>query len=86
MAFFDCPGVRLMLAIPENHELDHPASIIYYRVENIEAVHKALASRGVKFEAEPHVVATLQDHDLWMAFFRDSENNLLALMNEARRP
>ncbi len=86
MAFFDCAGVRLMLAIPENPEFDHPASIIYYRVESIEGVHKALTSRGVKFEAEPHVVAKLQDHDLWMAFFRDSENNLLALMSEARRP
>jgi methylmalonyl-CoA/ethylmalonyl-CoA epimerase len=40
---------------------------------------------GVRFEDEPHLIATMPDHDLWMTFFRDSEDNLMALMSEAKR-
>ena len=82
MAFFDCAGIRLMLSLPEKPEFDHPGSILYYRVPEIQEAHRALSARGVKFEGEPHRVARLADHDLWMAFFRDSEQNLLALMSE----
>ena len=32
LAFFMCGDVRLMLAAPENAEVDHPSSIIYFRV------------------------------------------------------
>src|SRR5262245_5033973 len=85
LAFFDCGGVRLMLGLPEKPEFDHPSSVLYYRVTDIKAAHQALTSRGVKFEAEPHLIARLADHDLWMAFFRDSENNLAALMSEVRK-
>ncbi len=83
MAFFDCGGVRLMLTVPEKPEFDHPGSIIYYKVDDIKAAHAKLAGSGVQFEAEPHLVARMASHDLWMAFFRDSENNLLAMMSEA---
>lgn len=85
LAFFDCGGVRLMLGLPEKPEFDHPSSVLYYRVPDIQAAHKTLSSRGVKFEAAPHLIAKLPDHDLWMAFFRDSENNLAALMSEVRK-
>lgn len=82
MAFFDCNGIRLMLGIPEKPEFDHPASIIYYKVDDIKASHKVLASRGVAFESSPHKVADLGTHELWLAFFRDVDSNLLALMSE----
>ena len=85
LAFFDCGGVRLMLGLPEKPEFDHPSSVLYYRVADIKAAHQALSSRGVKFEAEPHLIARLEEHDLFMAFFRDSEDNLLALMSEVPR-
>jgi catechol 2,3-dioxygenase-like lactoylglutathione lyase family enzyme len=85
LAFFDCGGVRLMLGLPEKPEFDHPSSVLYYRVPDIQAAHKTLSSRGVKFEAAPHLIARLADHDLWMAFFRDSESNLAALMSEVRK-
>ena len=39
MAFFDCGGIRLMLGVPDRPELDHPASIIYYKVDDIESVY-----------------------------------------------
>jgi methylmalonyl-CoA/ethylmalonyl-CoA epimerase len=85
MAFFDCGGVRLMLARPEREEFERPGSILYYKVDDIRETHALLAARGVAFEREPHLLARLQDHDLWMAFLRDSEGNLLALMSEEAR-
>jgi len=85
MAFFDCGGVRLMLGAAERGEFDHPASIIYYRVDDIQAAAATLRARGVRFESEPHLVAPMPDHDLWMAFFRDAEENMLALMAELPR-
>jgi methylmalonyl-CoA/ethylmalonyl-CoA epimerase len=83
-AFFDCGGVRLMLGVPEKPEFDHPASIIYYRVDDIQATYAWLASREVPFEGQPHLVAHMDDHDLWMAFFRDPNGNYLALMSEVK--
>jgi catechol 2,3-dioxygenase-like lactoylglutathione lyase family enzyme len=85
MAFFDCGGVRLMLAVPEKPEFDHPSSVFYFKVGDIRAVAATLESRGVPFEGPPHMIAAMPDHDLWMAFFRDVEGNLLALMSEVPR-
>lgn len=84
MAFFDCGGVRLMLGLADRPEFNHPASILYYKVDDIEEAHKVLVSRGVAFVAKPHVVAKMPDYVLWLAEFRDSEGNLLALMSEVR--
>ena len=84
LAFFDCGGIRLMLSRPERPEVDHPASIIYYKVDDLQAAYAALKERGVSFVDEPHLIAKLTDHDLWMAFFHDSEGNTLALMSEVR--
>jgi methylmalonyl-CoA/ethylmalonyl-CoA epimerase len=71
-----------MLAVPEKPELNHPSSILYFKVKEIEAVAKELSARGVVFEAPPRMIAKMPDHELWMAFFRDSEKNILALMSE----
>jgi len=85
MAFFDCGGVRLMLSLPETRELDHPSSILYFRVPDIRATRAELGSRGVAFASEPHLVARLPDHDLWLAEFHDEDGNVLALMGEERK-
>jgi catechol 2,3-dioxygenase-like lactoylglutathione lyase family enzyme len=82
LAFFDCGGVRLMLDVAEKPEFDHPSSILYFSVPDIAAAHRQMLASGVRFEDEPHVIAKMPDHDLWMTFFRDSEQNLLALMSE----
>lgn len=84
MAFFDCGGVRLMLSVPEEEGMMPPGSVLYYRVPDIRAAHAAMVERGVTFEGAPHMVASMPDHELWMAFFRDSEGNLMALMAEVR--
>ena len=85
LAFFDCGGVRLMLTKPEKPEFDHPSSILYFAVPDIQAAYAAMKEKAVKFEDEPHMIARMPDHDLWMAFFRDSEGNLLGLMSEVKR-
>ena len=85
MVFFDLGGVRLMLATPERPEFDHAGSILYLDVADIGAAHRELANRGVAFEREPFLVASLVTADLWMAFFRDTEGNLLALQSETPR-
>jgi len=85
LAFFDCGGVRLMIDRPEKPEFDHPSSILYFVVPDIQAAHAQLKQSGVHFEGEPHQIARMPDHDLWMTFFRDSEGNVMALMSEVKR-
>ena len=84
MAFFDCGGVRLMLSLPERPEFDRPGSVLYFKVEDIHATREALLKRGVEFVDEPHLIARLPDHELWMTFFKDPSDNVLALMSEVR--
>jgi len=85
LAFFDCGGVRLMIDRPEKPEFDHPSSILYFAVPDIQAAHAQMKHQGVRFEDGPHLIAKMPDHDLWMTFFRDSEDNLMALMSEVKR-
>ncbi len=84
LGFFDCGGVRLMLDGPAKAQAGN-SSVIYYRVSDLHTAFETLLARGVVFEAKPHVIAKLPDHELWMAFFRDPDANLLALMSEVRR-
>lgn len=84
MSFFDCSGVRLMLSRPEKPEYDHAGSVLYFKVADIQATYRQLSDRDVPFLGEPHLTARLADHELWMAFFRDTEGNTLALMEERR--
>jgi methylmalonyl-CoA/ethylmalonyl-CoA epimerase len=82
MAFFDCGGVRIMLGVPESGKFDHPASILYYDVPDLQAAHATLHERGAKFTREPHRVADLGTKELWIGFLDDSEGNVLGIMSE----
>ena len=83
LGFFDCGGVRLMLDAPARAQAGS-GSVLYYVVGDLQAAFKTLSARGVAFEAKPHLVAKMPDHELWMAFLKDSEGNTLALMSEVR--
>ena len=84
LAFLMCGNVRLMLAVPENDSVDHPSSTLYFRVPDLQAAYAELGGRGVEFVDEPHLIAKLPDHELWMVFFRDPDGNLMGLMSEVR--
>ena len=84
MAFFALGNVRLMLSRPEKPDSDRFGCALYFKVADIQSAREALAARGVTFEVEQHRLATMPDHELWMAFFRDPDRNLLALMCEKR--
>jgi predicted enzyme related to lactoylglutathione lyase len=85
LAFFDLGGVRLMLGKPEKPEFAGNGAVLYFKVDDIDAAHRTLVGRGVKFVEPPHLVHRAADHDLWLAFLRDSEQNAVALMQEKRR-
>jgi methylmalonyl-CoA/ethylmalonyl-CoA epimerase len=84
LVFFDCGGVRLML------EGGHPPAppgftcCVYYRVADIAARAAEMKAKGARFDDEPHLVARMPDHELWMNFLKDPDGNQLALMEERR--
>ncbi len=83
LVFFDCAGVRLMIGKVEDGDEVARASTLYFRCADLSLAVGELKRRGVRFVGEPHLIAPMQDHDLWMAFFRDPDDHLLALMQEA---
>ena len=85
LAFFDCGGVRLMLGPAETAQFDHPSSILYFRVPDLDAAYKRLVERGARIFAPPRLIAPMPTHDLWMAAFYDSEDNIHQLMSEVPR-
>ena len=84
LVFFDCAGVRLMLEGGHESTGKREQFCVYFRVSGIEAVVAALRLRQVYFEREAQLVAKMPDHELWMAFFRDPDGNILALMCKVR--
>src|SRR3954464_770013 len=82
LTFFQCGGVRLMLSKAEGEATG--TSVLYFFISDIANTRKDMAARGVKFVGEPHMIARMPDHELWLCEFRDSENNMLALMEEKR--
>jgi predicted enzyme related to lactoylglutathione lyase len=85
LAFFDCGGVRLMLGPAETPEFDHPSSILYFRVPDLNTAYQRLVEAGVQIFAPPRLIAPMPTYDLWMAAFRDSEGNIHQLMSEVPR-
>ena len=83
MGFFECDGVRLMLSVSEKPAESY-SSILYFKVGNIQDAWRELTARGITVEREPHMIAKMPDHELWMAFFRDPDRNVMALMSEVR--
>ena len=84
LAFFQCGNTRLMVEVPGEEEFRRPGSILYFNVDDIDAAFRELRERGVVFRDEPHLIAKMPDHELWMTFFNDGEGNTHALMQERR--
>lgn len=81
-SFFDCDGVRLFLSLPEKAGYSRASSVIYFSVENIRKTYENWQANGVEFIDEPHFIAKVGNQETWMAFFKDTEDNTLAIMSE----
>jgi methylmalonyl-CoA/ethylmalonyl-CoA epimerase len=83
LVFFDCSGVRLFIEKSNSKPFTPASSILYFRTPDIGQAFQQLKSRGVSFVDTPHMIAPMEDHDLWMTFFKDPSGNTMALMYEA---
>ena len=82
MAFFDCGNLRLLLGLAEDGKQATGGSVLYFRVSDIEAAHNALVANEVQIERPPTATHRTEEYELWLAFFRDPDGNLLALFEE----
>jgi methylmalonyl-CoA/ethylmalonyl-CoA epimerase len=87
LLFFDLGNVRLLL------EAGAPPSLLYLEVPDIDEAWAELGAKGVTLEDGPHVIFTDDagtfgpaGAEVWMAFFRDSEGNLVGLEETRLRP
>lgn len=89
MAFFQCGTVRMLIDTGEadksGGEARKDATILYFRVPDLQNAHATLKAQGVEFVQEPHLVARMKSHDLWLAFIKDPAGNVLGLMEERNR-
>lgn len=84
MAFFDAGGLRILIGEVEPGKEGHGSALLYYQVPDIDAAHATLTATGVAVDSDPHFVAKMPDHDLWLATYQDGEGNVFALMCEKR--
>lgn len=85
LAFFDMSGTRLLL------DRAAPSALLYFWTDDVPARTEALRAAGVEIVSEPHVIFGDDDGTFGppgeaevMAFFRDSEGNLVALAGRQR--
>lgn len=84
LAFLAAGSVRIMLSTPQGAGSVGHNSIIYFKATDIVAMHAAIVGRGAKNERAPQLTAKMPDHELWAAFVRDPDGNLIGLMEEKR--
>jgi len=87
MAFFNCGGVRLYLDAGQGseHTGSTSGSLIYFRTPDIYALHAHAKTKNIVIHQEPQIIARMPDHDLWLMWIKDSEGNLLGVMEERRK-
>ena len=86
LVFFDLGGTRLLL------DRGAPTALHYFPVADIETTVTRLRGAGVAVESEPHMIFGHDDDTLgpagtdeWQAFVRDSEGNLVGLVEQRPR-
>jgi predicted enzyme related to lactoylglutathione lyase len=82
LAFLAAGSVRIMLSTPQGAGVVGKNSILYFKVTDISATYAALVERGAREERPPQLTAKMPDHDLWAAFIKDPDGNLIGLMEE----
>jgi len=84
LAFLAIGSVRIMLTTPQGHGEVGKNSVLYFKALAIESAYATAVDRGAKSERAPQLAAKLPDHELWIAFIRDPDGNLVGLMEERR--
>jgi predicted enzyme related to lactoylglutathione lyase len=84
LAFLMAGDVRIMLTQPEGGTRAGSNSVLYFRVPDVAAAHASIVAKGATDERGPELVARMPDHELWLAFVRDPDGNLVGLMEERR--
>ena len=84
LAFLAAGSVRIMLTPPQGAGVVGHNSILYFAATDIVATYDAIVARGAAIEQAPRFLAKMPDHELWVAFVRDPEGNLVGLMEEKR--
>jgi predicted enzyme related to lactoylglutathione lyase len=80
-AFFECGEIRLYIGEAEpGLDVSHP--LLYFRVEDIDKAYRGFKRRGTPFDGPPRLAHDGESEQLWLAFFRDPDGTLLALMEE----
>jgi predicted enzyme related to lactoylglutathione lyase len=84
LAFLGAGEVRLLLEVldEEGGRYNHPGSVLYFSVADIDAAYRDLCERGVEFVQAPEVVSRNEHRETWMAFFSDGEWNTHAITAE----
>lgn len=84
LAFLAAGSVRIMLSTPQGAGSVGNNSILYFKVADIASAHTEIVNRGAKNERAPALTAKMPDHELWLAFVRDPDGNLVGLMEERK--
>lgn len=84
LSFVNAGGVRLMLTSSGAPEAIGRNSVLYFRTDAVEAAYQSVVDRGATPERAPQLTAKMPDHELWIAFVRDPDGNLIGLMEERR--
>jgi methylmalonyl-CoA/ethylmalonyl-CoA epimerase len=81
MAFFQCGDIRFMIGASQEAS-PRGGTLLYFKVHDIHQTHEFLKEKGVVFHQRPHLVAKMPDHELWLAFLKDPDENILGVMSE----
>ena len=84
LAFLQAGTTRLMLTTPQGAGAVGANSVLYFSVTDINASYQALVAKGATAERAPQLAAKMSDHELWLGFIRDPDQNLIGLMAELR--
>lgn len=84
LAFLQAGATRLMLSTSQGAGAVGANSVLYFSVADIGATYEAIVAKGATPERMPQLAAKMPDHELWLAFVRDPDANLVGLMEEKR--
>lgn len=84
LAFFDCGGIRLMLAGPEGQGKEGPNQhpVLFYDVSDIKATHAKIKASGAESLEDPHVITRMNGREIWISAVSDGQGNVVSLMSE----